>query len=98
MYKKEDSIGMKCFELFLFLFQFYPQYAAMKLMYQVGRDNNPLVNQDGTFSKKEWSRKRDKFDREIGCNEAILEALLQFNIVIIGGRIFLGTILLIINI
>ena len=93
LYKKEAHIGTKLFEFFLIVFQFYPQYTAMKLMYQVGRDNNPLVNQDGTFSKKEWSRKRDKFDREIGCNEAILEALLQFNIVIIGGRIFLGIIL-----
>ena len=94
LYKKEDSIGMKCFELFLVLFQFYPQYAAMKLMYQVGRDNNPWANQDGTFSKEEWNKKKDTFERDIGCNEAILEALLQFNIVIAAGRIFIGKITL----
>ena len=98
LYKKEATIGMKCFELFLVLFQFYPQYTAMKLMYQVARNNNPWVNQDGTFSKEEWNKKKDTFERKIGCNEAILEALLQFNIVISAGRNFISTTHLILSI
>ena len=59
-------------------------------MFKVAKDNNPWKNQDGKFSKEEYYKQKDKLEREVGCNEAILESLLQFNIVLIGGRIFLG--------
>ena len=90
LWKKEACIRTKIFEFFLVLLQFYPQYIAMKLIFEVARNNNPWKNQDGKFSKDEWHMKKERFEKEVGCNEAILEALLQFNFVIVGGRIFLG--------
>ena len=90
LYQKRASLKVKIFEFFLVLFQCYPQYLGMKLMFKVAKDNNPWKNQDGKFSKEEYYKQKDKLEREVGCNEAILESLLQFNIVLIGGRIFLG--------
>ena len=90
LYQKHAPVRVKIFEFFLVLFQFYPQYLGMKLMFKVAKDNNPWKNQDGKFSKEEYYKRKDKLEREVGCNEAILESLLQFNIVLIGGRIFLG--------
>ena len=90
LYYKKALLRNKILEFVLVLLQCYPQYLAIKLIFFVARDNNPWKNENGKFSHEEWDKKKDKYEREIGCNEAILEALLQFNIVLIGGRIFLG--------